>query len=567
LSTLKISGSEFTAMCLAAGQLFQSKIDIVNDLNVFPVPDGDTGTNMSKTLRMGLEQIQAHPTPHLGKLTETFSKGLLLGARGNSGVILSQLFRGFSKALVGAEDATTVQIAAALQQGVDTAYKAVVKPVEGTILTVAKEVAKHAQIVAKRTTDHAALWEEIVIKAQEALDQTPEQLTVLKDAGVVDSGGQGLVFIYRGFLEGIKSGNVQGSSELASKLENPKLSYAPIEIGKIVESVPAQTKISPDKNEYIYDMEFTVRLSGLTEEDCANQTRTFQVALEKVGESIVMIPDEGYVKVHVHAKSPGDVLNIAIQFGEMSGFHLENMRDRHKEIIAEYESHMTKTPVHVEKPFGIVVVASGDGIQDIFTSLGIDIVLDGGQSMNPSTEDLLTAIASTRAEHVFVLPNNANIVLTAKQAAELASQNVTVVPTTSIQQGLEAAIAYGEGENAEEIEILMTYAISQVQSGQVALSVRSSTVDGIQVNANEFVGILEGTVVVSEQQLLDASKKLVAKMIVSGEEIISIFTGEDADSNETDELLAYLQATYPNIEVEVLPGGQALYVYLFAVEK
>jgi DAK2 domain fusion protein YloV len=534
-------------MFITASQLFHSKIDYVNDLNVFPVPDGDTGTNMSKTLSTGIEQLQGRPTTHVGKCAESFSKGLLLGARGNSGVILSQLFRGFSKSLSTLEEANTVQFANALQQGVDTAYKAVVKPVEGTILTV-------------------ELLKEVIAKAQEALDKTPEQLAVLKEAGVVDSGGQGLVFIYTGLLNGLQGEWVAPSENIDAKRSNPKLSYAPIEISRIVESAPAQTKLNPEHIEFIYDMEFFVRLSGLTELDWAIQTKALQADLEKVGDSIVVIAEDQLVKVHVHAKSPGDILNLAIQYGEMSGFHLENMRDRHLQIIEENNKSILEnhTPV---KPFGIVVVASGEGLQDIFNSLGVDIVLDGGQSMNPSTEDLLTAIQSTRAEHVFVLPNNSNIIMTANQAAELSKLAVTVIPTKSIQQGLEAALAFSEGTNAEEIEKMMVYAVSQVQSGQIALAVRDSQVDGVQVGANDFVGLLENEIVVATKEIVACAEQLLAKMIINGDEIVSIFTGEDAEQSETEEIIAYVQSKYPNVEVEELPGGQPLYVYLFAVEK
>ena len=566
MSKLSISGTELASMLITAGQLFQSKIDYVNDLNVFPVPDGDTGTNMSKTLSTGIEQLQGRPTAHLGKCAEAFSKGLLLGARGNSGVILSQLFRGFSKSLSTLEEANTIQFASALQQGVDTAYKAVVKPVEGTILTVAREAAKHAQLVARRTNDHAELLKEVIAKAQEALDKTPEQLAVLKEAGVVDSGGQGLVFIYTGLLNGLQGEWVTPSENLDAKLTNPKLSYAPIEISRIVASAPAQTKLNPDHIEFIYDMEFFVRLSGVTELDWSIQTKALQADLEKVGDSIVIIAEEQIVKVHVHAKSPGDILNIAIQYGEMSGFHLENMRDRHLQIIEE-NHNTTLENSNPEKPFGIVVVASGEGLQDIFNSLGVDIVLDGGQSMNPSTEDLLTAIQSTRAEHVFVLPNNANIIMTANQAAELSPLTVTVIPTKSIQQGLEAALAFSEGSTAEEIEKMMGYAVSQVQSGQIALAVRDSQVDGVQVGANDFVGLLENEIVVSTQEIVTCAEQLLEKMIVNGDEIVSIFTGEDAEHGDTEAIIAHVQSQYPNVEVEELPGGQPLYLYLFAVEK
>jgi DAK2 domain fusion protein YloV len=548
-------------MLMAAGESLQSNIQLINDLNVFPVPDGDTGTNMNKTFAMGLEQLQARTSSHIGQVAESFSKGLLLGARGNSGVILSQLFRGFAKALVGMESATTAQFANAIQLGVDTAFRAVVKPVEGTILTVARDAAKHGQAISKRTTEFTSFLTEIHKKANEVLALTPEQLPVLKQAGVVDSGGQGLVFIYSGFITGLTNEGVTDTSHEA-KRANPKLSYAPIEISHIVENAPAQTKIDPKTIAFIYDMEFVVRLNGVTEEEWAIQTKSLQQALEKVGDSIVVVADDQVVKVHVHAQSPGDILNIAIQYGEMSGFHLENMKERHEAILAENLPKPTIT-----KPFGIVVVASGAGVQEIFTSLGVDIVLDGGQSMNPSAEDLLIAIQSTQAEHVFVLPNNSNIQLTAKQAAELASQQVTVVPTRTIQQGFEAALAFTEAETAEEMEKLMHYAIAQVRSGQIASAVRDSNIDGVTVEQDDYIGILEDDVVVSAKTMERTASLLLEKMITSGEEIVSIFTGEDADEAETDAIVQALEQAHPNIEVEVIPGGQPIYTYLIGVEK
>jgi DAK2 domain fusion protein YloV len=548
-------------MVLAANELLHTKIEYVNNLNVFPVPDGDTGTNMSKTLAMGLEHVRSAQSTHIGQASDAFSKGLLLGARGNSGVILSQLFRGFSKSLTGIEQISTAQFANALQLGVDTAFRAVVKPVEGTILTVARETAKHAQQLSRHVTDFSSFLKEISKKAQEVLDQTPEQLAVLRQANVVDSGGQGLVYIYTGFLNSLQVGTLESDS-LESKRSNPKLSYAPIEIGKIVESVPAQTKVVPESVEYIYDLEFFVRLTGVTEEEWGIQTKSLQLNLEKIGDSIVIIAEDDVVKVHVHAKSPGDILNVAIQYGEMSGFHLENMRDRHKEIVASEQAKVVIT-----KPFGIVVVASGEGLQEIFTSLGVDIVLDGGQSMNPSAEDLLAAIESTQAEHVYVLPNNGNIQMTAQQAAELSTREVTVVPTKTIQQGFEAALAFAEGESAEEIGNLISFAIAQVRSGQIASAIRTSNIDGVAVEEDDFVGILEENVVVASKDMTRTANDLLAKMITSGDEIVSIFTGEDAEDDLTDAIVEQLLAKHPDLEVEVIPGGQPIYTYLIGVEK
>ena len=459
------------------------------------------------------------------------------------------------------ETATTAQFANALQLGVETAFRAVVKPVEGTILTVARDTAKHGQSISKRITDFGAFLTELHKKSDEILAHTPEQLPVLKQAGVVDSGGQDLVFIYRGFLAGLNQ-DVSVDTPHEAKRTNPKLSYAPIEISRIVDSAPAQTKVDPKSIAYIYDMEFIVRLNGVTDEEWAIQTKSLQQALEKVGDSIVVVADDQIVKVHVHAQSPGDILNIAIQYGEMSGFHLENMKERHEAIIAE---NLPKPAI--SKPFGIVVVASGTGVQEIFTSLGVDIVLDGGQSMNPSAEDLLVAIQSTHAEHVFVLPNNANIQLTAKQAADLSSQKVTVVPTRSIQQGFEAALAFTEAETADEIEKLMHYAIAQVRSGQIATAVRDSNIDGIAVEQDDFIGILEDDVVVSAKSIVRTATQLFEKMITSGEEIVSIFTGEDPEDADTEAIVATLEEAYPNVEVEVISGGQPIYTYLIGVEK
>lgn len=564
-----INGYEFTSMVEAGARLLKVNVDTVNGLNVFPVPDGDTGTNMNMTITSGVEHLRKSAGEHIGKTSEVLSKGLLMGARGNSGVILSQLFRGFAKSVHAFDKITVQQFAAALQSGVDTAYAAVVRPVEGTILTVSREAAKHAAYMAKRTDDITEFMIEVHEKAKEALARTPDLLPVLKQVGVVDSGGQGLVFIYEGFVRSLTGQEQAGDEqELASVSGRaPKVDYTPIPVDlsekRMVDK--AQAQLATEDIEFPYDMEFFIlRTPGAPEFVEAS----FRAELEKTGDSILIITDDDVVKVHVHSKAPGEVLNLALPFGELTRFHIENMRETHRGILEEEPEEAAEETVEEPelKPYGMVAVAAGEGITEILQSLGVDYVLSGGQTMNPSTEDLLQAVQSVQAERVFIFPNNSNIILAAEQAKELAEKEIIVVPTKTIPQGMAAVLAFQEHQAADENLAAMTQAFKQVRSGQITESIRDTQMDDVDIRKGDYIGILENKIVSSTDDIVQTGQRLIDRLIESGDEIVTILTGAGADQQQTDALLQYVEEQYPQVEVEVHAGGQPVYHYLFSAE-
>ncbi|CAM4284679.1 hypothetical protein FHS16_002254 [Paenibacillus endophyticus] len=586
-----INGSDFAAMALLGADYLQRNAEHVNALNVFPVPDGDTGTNMNLTMSSGVRELRSKPSNSIGKTTEVLSKGLLMGARGNSGVILSQLFRGFSRSLAGLEEAGTVQLAAALQYGVDLAYKAVVKPVEGTILTVAKEAAKHAVQYARRTNDVAELMHEVHQKAYEALQRTPDLLPVLKQVGVVDSGGQGLVFIYEGFMRSLaEADGADGQLDaysMASEAAPPEavaVPTTPIPVRRL-DQVSAQSRLSTEEIEFLYDMEFFINRKLKGQAGAFFDEPAYKRALSKDGDSILVITEDDIIKVHVHSRKPGDVLNFSLPYGELTDIHILNMREQHRDLI-EHEQSGGGTPdysaaellagegvqgvppgqVFETAPFGIIAVALGDGIADIFLENEVDTVLSGGQTMNPSTEDFVKAIEALSAEHIYILPNNGNIILAAEQAAELSERSVTVIPTRTIPQGLAAVLAFKEEETAERNSVWMKNAAEQVVSGQVTKAVRDTTIEGVDIREGDYIGIKEKTIVVSKAALQEACQGLVASMLDAGGDLLTILSGEEADAAETASLCEWIGEQYPDLELEVQKGGQPLYPYVFALE-
>ncbi|MDP5273375.1 DAK2 domain-containing protein [Chengkuizengella axinellae] len=570
MSKLFINGADFMNMVLSGASILKANVEQINSLNVFPVPDGDTGTNMNMTLTSGIEYIQSKSSDHIGEMSAAFSKGLLMGARGNSGVILSQLFRGFTKAVHDLEKIDTVQFAKALQQGVDTAYQAVVKPIEGTILTVAKESAKHAIYISHQTDHIIPLLEELIGEAKNSLARTPDLLPVLKQAGVVDSGGQGLVYVYEGFLATLK-GEFDHNSEMISSSSSKVVISKP---------KPAQSSIETEDITHFYDMEFFIHLSKEIQFD----ESLVREELAKIGDSIVLIPDDEFVKVHVHSNSPGDVLNLTIRYGELTRLHIQNMRDQHREIVEE-EPGKIQIPAHDEttsiinedetlftknteaKAFGMVTVSSGGGISDVFASIGVDHVLYGGQTMNPSTEDLINAVRSIHAEHVFILPNNSNIILAAQQAKELIEdKEVIVIPSKTIPQGMVAALALQSTNSSDENEKLMNQAIKEVQSGSITIAVRDSQMNQLSIKEGEYLGIHENQIVTASRDIVDTAKHLLQEMIDSDSEMLTIFSGESANTSQTNSFIQYIEEEYPDVEIEVIDGGQPIYDYIFSVE-
>jgi DAK2 domain fusion protein YloV len=556
-----IDGFDFYQMILAGSHRINENAERVNGLNVFPVPDGDTGTNMNLTMTSGLEELRKKQTDHIGNAADAFSKGLLMGARGNSGVILSQLFRGFAKSVHECKEIHTQQFAAALQQGVDMAYKAVVKPVEGTILTVSKEAAQYAVLQARQTDDLEVLMQDVLLQSKLALAKTPDLLPILKQVGVVDAGGQGLVHIYEGFLNVLSDENTDFAEPL------------PFHAPSHVKSV--QSQLNNESIEYGYCTEFLIKLTAANGENTAFKEAHFRQDLTRFGDSLLVAADENLVKVHIHAEYPGEVMNYAMKYGELINIKIENMREQHAHLLENDEESTQVKPLTskassmdiIEKAYGFVVVSAGEGIAAIFRSLGVDVVLFGGQTMNPSAEDIVRAIKQAAAKTVFVFPNNSNIILTAQQAKELHSdQEVIVIPSKTIPQGLSAMMAFQKNTDVSTNTDTMMSALTKVDSGQVTHAVRDSNLDGLTIKKDDFLGIQNNQIVISDPDLIDVCKALLVLMMDRTGDIVTILTGKDATFEQTDELVSFIRSSYSQWEVEVCSGDQPLYPYIFSVE-
>lgn len=549
-----LDGRRFANMVVKGAQHLANNAKAVDALNVFPVPDGDTGTNMNLSMTSGAKEVKAQPSEHIGKVASALAKGLLMGARGNSGVILSQLFRGFAKAVEGKQTITSTEFAAALEAGVVTAYKAVMKPVEGTILTVAKDAAKRAVAVAKKQPDLVAVMEEVVKEAKASLARTPDLLPVLKEVGVVDSGGQGLVYVYEGFLAELKGEAVEDVKTETVSME---------ELVKTEHHKSVQSHIHTDEIEFGYCTEFMVRFEEDKLREHPFSEETFRQALSQFGDSLLVIADDELVKVHIHAEHPGEVLTYGQRYGSLLNIKIENMREQHANIVNEPK---TDTKPKQKQPYGIVTIAMGNGIAELFKSIGAHAVIEGGQTMNPSTEEIVKAIESVHAETVFVLPNNKNIIMAAEQAASVADSRVIVIPTKTVPQGMAAILAFNPSIAAEQNEKAMLAALSQVKTGQVTFAVRDTTIDGIEIAEGDYMGIADGKIVVSEKDKVNVAKQLLAALIDEDAELATVLYGEDATEEEVAAIVHYLEETYPDVEVEVHNGEQPLYPFIFSVE-
>ena len=556
----QIHTSQFLQMMRAGARALNKNAEKVNALNVFPVPDGDTGTNMSLTISSGVKEMEkaSATAGTVGELAQALAKGLLMGARGNSGVILSQLFRGFSKAVADKEFISSHQLADAFQRGVDTAYKAVIKPVEGTILTVAREAAEAGKKQALAADDPSVVMNTVLTEAKKALSKTPEFLPVLRQAGVVDAGGQGLVYIYEGMLAALRGEEDDASEVLPDDLSS---------ISDLAHE-SAQSKLDPADIQFGYCTEFMVNLMTDRRETEVFEEAEFRRALEQFGDSILVVSDDELVKVHIHAEYPGDVLNFAMKFGDLKKIKIENMREQYDDVVNKTPAPKAKAEEKpAEKtPYGIVAVASGKGIADIFRSMGADVVIEGGQTMNPSTEDLVRAVEQLHAEHVIILPNNKNIILTAEQVGEVVGQPVHVLPTRTIPQGMAALLSFDATVSPEENKENMTEAFQEVKSGEITVAVRDSQVDGYQIEQGNYLGILEGKIEVVDKDLNQTSLALLADMIEEDTDIVTIFYGEALEEAEAQDLVQTLEDQYPDVEIELYDGGQPVYYYLFAVE-
>ncbi|MEY8819777.1 DAK2 domain-containing protein [Bacillus subtilis] len=553
MSIRTLNGRTFAEMILAGAQNLSQNASAVDALNVFPVPDGDTGTNMNLSMTSGAREVEQMDTDDIGKVGSALSKGLLMGARGNSGVILSQLFRGFSKSIETKKEINALEFAAALQAGVDMAYKAVMKPVEGTILTVAKDAAKKAMILAEKETDITALMIAVTEEAEASLNRTPELLPVLKEVGVVDSGGKGLLCVYEGFLASLKGETVPQKAVLPSLDDMVSAEH----------HKSAQSMMNTEDIEFGFCTEVMVRLDQTKREF---DEGTFRQDLSQFGDSLLVIADESLAKVHIHAEEPGNVLNYAQHYGELIKIKIENMREQHTSIISQESKPADNETPSAKQPYGIVTVAMGEGISDLFKSIGASVVIEGGQTMNPSTEDIVDAVKSVNADTVFILPNNSNIIMAANQAASVVDEQVFVIPAKTVPQGMSALLAFNPDQEAEANEANMLSAIQQVKSGQVTFSVRDTHIDGKDIKKGDFMGILNGTIIGTSENQLSAAKMLLSEMIGEDDEIVTILYGEDASQEEAEQLEAFLSEKYEEIEVEIHNGKQPLYSYIVSAE-
>lgn len=540
-----INGHIFKDMLASGANNLSNKFTEIDALNVFPVPDGDTGTNMSLTFNAGVKDALACSSEDVCDIAKVLSKGLLMGARGNSGVITSQIFRGLYQGMDGMKEVNGFQLANALVMGSRVAYKAVMRPVEGTILTVVREAADYTYAYATSIEDVTCLqvMEKMLDEAKKSLDRTPELLPVLAEVGVVDSGGAGLVTIFEGFVSALKGVVIEKEEAKESK----EVAGAALE-----------------SEEYGYCTEFIIRLSESAQRTFEEET--LRDSLARIGNSIVCVRDDDIVKVHVHTLTPGDALNMGLRYGSFAKLKVENMQEQHEEIMMNAS---VEKEVKEEKPrqkYAIITVAAGDGLKDMFKELRADYVISGGQTMNPSTEDFVEAIHQLNAEHIIILPNNSNIVMAAQQAALVCeNQNIEVIPTKSIPQGLSACIMFNPDVDFETNLSEMKEAVSMVKTGQVTYAIKDTTFEGMEIKSGDYMGILEKDIIVSLQDKMETTRQLLDRMLDDESEIVTLIYGEDINEEEAEEVAAYIEDKF-DVEVEVNNGMQPVYSFIIGVE-
>lgn len=552
-----INSKLLARMFLAGAKNLDSKKDWINELNVFPVPDGDTGTNMTMTIMSAAKEVSSLTNPTMAELAKAISSGSLRGARGNSGVILSQLFRGFCKVIKEYDEIDVTILCEACQKAVETAYKAVMKPKEGTILTVAKGAAEKALELSDETEDVVTFVEEVIKQAEYVLDQTPEMLPVLKQAGVVDSGGQGLVQVLKGAYDALIG------KEIDYTIEGAPTGAAP---AKISAETEAEIKFG-------YCTEFIIVLNAPMSD---NEEHAYKAFLESIGDSIVVVADDEIVKTHVHTNDPGLALQKALTFGSLSKIKIDNMREEHQEKLIKDAEKMAKEQAEQEekeeaaqppKEVGFISVSVGKGMTEIFKELGVDYLIEGGQTMNPSTEDMLNAIAKVNAKTIYIFPNNKNIVLAANQARDLTEdKEIVVVPTKTIPQGITAMISYVPEKNSAENTEAMLQAIEHVKTGQITYAVRDTRIDDKEIHEGDMMGIGDHGILAVGKDRMEVAKETVAQMVDDESEVISIYYGADTEEAEAEELATALEEAYPDCDVELNAGGQPIYYYVISVE-
>ncbi len=561
-----INAAVLAKMFLNGAKNLESKKEWINELNVFPVPDGDTGTNMSMTILAAAKEVSALEQPDMASIAKAMSSGSLRGARGNSGVILSQLFRGFAKVIGKEQEVTVPVLSHAVQKAVETAYKAVMKPKEGTILTVARGAADKAAQMAEETNDMVLFLDEVIKEAERVLKKTPDMLPVLKQAGVVDSGGQGLVVILQGAYDALLGKELDTASITASAGAGAA--------AKITKETEAEIKFG-------YCTEFIIVLDHPLLD---HQERKYKSFLESIGDSIVVVADDEIVKTHVHTNDPGLAIQEALTHGSLSRIKIDNMREEHQErlikdaqkVAAMQAAQADAAPQaqkeqeqkeQEQKEIGFIAVSAGDGLSEVFRGLGADYMIEGGQTMNPSTEDILNAVEKVAADHVFVLPNNKNIILAANQAAELSEEKkVHVIPTKTIPQGITALINFIPEQTAEENEARMLEEIENVKTGQVTYAVRDTVIDEKEIRQDDYMGIGDKTILAVGKDLAQVTLAMAESMIDEDSAIVSIYYGEDVTEDDANAIAQKIQAVSDELEVEVQYGGQPIYYYLVSVE-
>ena len=547
----KINGLVLAEMIDLGSKNLAKNAEKINSLNVFPVPDGDTGTNMNLSMSSGAKETAANVVENIGELGKSFSKGLLMGARGNSGVILSQLFRGMSQYIADKKEIDAKDFAAAIQNGVSIAYKAIIKPVEGTILTVAREAAEAGLKAAKNTDSVVEVMEAIYAESQASLKRTPDLLPILKEVGVVDSGGQGLVCVYQGFVAALKGEKIEGLESVETNVVDMQF-----------EDDHDMDFMSPEDIVYGFCTEFTVRLDKEKKEFDEDK---FRADMSKFGDSLLVISDSEYVKIHVHTETPGEVFNYGQQYGELIKIKSDNMREQHREVLRKQEAKQATAPKELKEQ-AMISISMGAGLSKVLTSMGVDYIVEGGQTMNPSTEDIMKAIKEVNAKNIFIFPNNKNIQLAAKQAAELAEENVFVIESKTAPQGLAAVMVFNPQAAPEENFANMQEVLSTVSTLEVTHAVRDTNIEGVEIKKDEFMGIRDGKIVVSNLSLNTVLEELLEKSIDEDTEIVTLYLGEESTEEYTDFLEQLIEEKYPDVEVELIESGQPVYPYIIGVE-
>lgn len=541
-----IDGVLFKKALKSAGKLLEINKEEVNSLNVFPVPDGDTGTNMCLTVKSAVKKGLEVDSNDTYKIALATSQGSLMGARGNSGVILSQIFRGFANALKDSDTIDTKTFARGIKLASDTAYKAVMKPTEGTILTVARECGEFATKISREEKDIVKFLERVIDHGDKVLAKTPDMLPVLKQAGVVDSGGKGLIYLYKGFYNGIIGKDID--EELYTVEE------------KTVDHTKQRDHIDTDNIEFGYCTEFMID----TDYD---DIEAFRDKLSRLGDSLMVVGGEGIIKVHIHTNNPGVAIEKALELGSLQDIKIDNMRYQHEEVLLKDEIKEEKeNGSTLDKEYSFISVSVGEGINNVFKDLNVDQVVSGGQTMNPSTEDLLKAIENTSGKNVIILPNNSNIIMSAEQTKDLSDRNIVVIPTKNIAQGISALLSFNEAATLEENVEAMTENISIVKSAQVTYAVRDTEYNNTKISKDDIIGLADKEILASGKEINEVSLNLVEKLVDDETSIITIFYGNDIEKENVDALASSLEGKYDDLDIEVIFGGQPLYYYIFSIE-